>query len=64
MSDREGQRTVHEVTADGSAVILSNEGDSWFYQQFDNWDQLNAFISKLRACGHLAWGADHSENEE
>ena len=38
----------HIVMAEGDAVLLTNDDDSYYCQYFNSWDEVNIFISMLR----------------
>lgn len=61
-------RTTHTASAETSVsttdgwqtrnpyVFLSNEGDGHYWQGFENWAELSAFIAQVQAAGVEAFG--------
>lgn len=37
-------------------VQIANDDDSFYHQTFNNWQEINEFIAKLRDAALKAWG--------
>lgn len=64
MTDREQSKATHNAEAVDGRVLLVNNDDDYYREWFDSWDQVNAFIAKMRTAAHVAFGPDQSENDE
>ena len=42
-------------------VHLFNNDDGFYYQVFENWEEIKEFISKLHTAAYEVWGPERDE---
>ena len=61
MNDKRIGNCVHHAWSEHGTVCIANDDDGYYITEFNNREELGAFIAQLNAAADKAFGTDKKE---